>query len=75
MRWDFMDYLLATLMTVLIALVVLILGVGVYQALGFGPKCTVWSEEKVKHGFIVSGKVTIPTTYLARDCVVYESKE
>jgi len=44
----------------------------VVPAIFDGKKCAIYSEEKEKHGFIMSGKVPVHTTYRSRDCLVYE---
>lgn len=37
--------------------------------------CKVYSEERQAHGFIMSGKIMVPTTYTTRDCLVWEKEK
>lgn len=66
----FVPFVMTTLM---IFLVLLVFGIG-YDIFFNNKTCVTYSEEKTKHGFIMSGKQYIPTTYQGRDCLVWGEK-
>ena len=74
MRWDWTDYLLGFLVFILIAFLLFIFGCIIVGALD-NKVCKVYSEEKIRQGFIMSGKVMVPTTYKSRDCLVWEEEK
>ena len=72
MRFKDLDFFDVVLLGLIVFSLVIILSAIIYSSKG--PKCEVYSEEKVKHGFMYVGKVYVPTTYMGRDCLIYEDR-
>lgn len=69
-RLDFADIAFYSVMIFL----AFVLVVGIVMTIIGDKECAVWGEPKARTGFIVVGKTTVPTTYQARECLVYKEK-
>lgn len=72
---DYEDKAMKVLLTVLVIALIGLTGIGFYAAYKHftNPyKCAVYGELETRKGFVMSGKIAVPTTYQTRPCVVYE---
>lgn len=70
MKYD--DFILRAIITVMLVCTLLLLWAFIYSLFSPNKECAIYSELKTKQGFVVAGKVTVPTTYQSRDCLVYK---
>lgn len=72
---DFIEKCLGALLALITLGLGLFIGGCVYEAWFSNTECKVYSELRTKHGFVMVGKVAVPTTYQSRDCLVHGEKE
>ncbi len=70
----FIDGCLEALLILLLLFCVIIFFAGAFVIFFDNKKCVAYSEPYQKKGFIIVGKVMVPTTYTSKDCVVWEAK-
>lgn len=57
------------LIIICFCVIFIVIPMGAYQALT-AKSCEIYGPEYEAHGFVVVGKVMVPTTYKTRDCKV-----
>lgn len=70
------EYIFIPFLVILIIVLMAIIVLAGYEFFITKEKvCKVYSEERKAHGFVMSGKAMVPTTYTTRDCLIWENYE
>lgn len=72
-RFNFEDVIMYSMGTILVLILLAVL-IGIVMLAFDDKECAVYSEPKTRHGFVMAGKVAVPTTYTSRDCLVWKEK-